>query len=122
GKPFAPDQDRTIFMDTYAMQACYHMRRHGTTQRQIAVAAAKNHNNGALNPLAQYRFELSVDDVLNDREISYPLTRSMCAPIGDGAAAAILCSAEHLRSLPAAVRDRAVRVRACSLSGGKYRD
>jgi acetyl-CoA acetyltransferase len=109
-------------MDTYAMQACYHMKRWGTTQAQIAYAAAKNHCHGALNPKAQYRFEMSVDEVLADREISYPLTRAMCAPIGDGAAAALLVSGVVLRRLPAAVRERAVRVAATTLSGGKYRD
>ena len=77
GKPFDPAPNRTIFMDTYAMQASHHMARHGTTQRQIAIGAAKNHCNGALNPNAQYRFELSVDDVLEDRTISHPLTRAM---------------------------------------------
>ncbi|MEQ8701392.1 MAG: beta-ketoacyl synthase N-terminal-like domain-containing protein, partial [Bauldia litoralis] len=34
GKPFDPGPGRTIFMDTYAMQACHHMKRYGTTQRQ----------------------------------------------------------------------------------------
>ena len=45
----------------------------------------------------------------------------MCAPIGDGAAAAILCSARALESFSAEVRERAVLVRASTLSGGKYR-
>lgn len=122
GKPFEPGPDRTIFMDTYAMQACYHMKAHGTTQRQIAAGAAKNHNNGALNPKAQYRFEMSVDDVLADREITFPLTRAMCAPIGDGAAAAILCSEKALQSLPATTRERAIAITGQGLSGGKYRN
>ena len=121
GKAFETGPDRTLFMDTYAMQACWHMKTHGTTQRDIAVGAAKNHNNGALNPNAQYRFTLSVEDVLNDREVSHPLTRSMCAPIGDGAAAALLCSEDYLAAQPAAVRERAVAVKASALSGGKYR-
>ncbi len=121
GKPFEPGADRTIFMDTYAMQACFHMKRHGTTQRQIAVGAAKNHCNAAHNPNAQYQFELTVDQVLEDRPISYPLTRAMCAPIGDGAAAAIVCSEDYLKGLPANVRDRAIRIRASTLSGGKYK-
>jgi acetyl-CoA acetyltransferase len=122
GKPFDPETKRgTIFMDTYAMQAAYHMKRYGTTQRQIAAGAAKNHAHGSLNPLAQYRFKVTVDEVLADREISYPLTRSMCAPIGDGAAAALLCSADYLASLPRKIRDRAVKVRASAMSGGKYR-
>ena len=121
GKPFEPGADRTIFMDTYAMQACFHMKRHGTTQRQIAVGAAKNHCNAAHNPNAQYQFELTVDQVLEDRPISYPLTRAMCAPIGDGAAAAIVCSEDYLKGLPANVRDRAIKIGASALSGGKYK-
>lgn len=75
-----------------------------------------------MNPKAQYRFEVSPEEVLSDREISYPLTRSMCAPIGDGAAAALLCSESYLQKLPQDVQDRAVKIRASVLSGGKYRD
>jgi len=121
GKPFETGPGRTLFMDTYAMQAAWHMKTHGTTQRQIAIAAAKNHHHGSLNPKAQYRFELTVDEVLADREISWPLTRAMCSPLGDGAAAALLCSKAGLANLPPTARARAVRVRASQLSGGKYR-
>ncbi len=121
GKPFEPGPDRTIFMDTYAMQACHHMKRYGTTQRQIAAGAAKNHNHGADNPNAQYRFRMTVDEVMADRPITYPLTRAMCAPIGDGAAAAIVCSERILKTLPASVQERAVRIAGQGLSGGKYR-
>jgi acetyl-CoA acetyltransferase len=109
-------------MDTYAIQACYHMKKHGTTQRQIAMAASKDHHFGYLNPKAQYQFDVPLDQVLQDRLVSYPLTRSMCAPIGDGAAAAILCSGEYLKGLPSAVQNRAVKVRASVMTGGKYRD
>lgn len=121
GKPFEPGPDRTIFMDTYAMQACYHMKRHGTTQRQIAAGAAKNHNMGALNARAQYRFRMTPEEVMQDRPVSFPLTRAMCAPIGDGAAAAVAVSGRRLRSLPAEVRERAARIAGWGLSGGKYR-
>lgn len=121
GKPFETGGDRTVFMDTYAMQAAWHMKRYGTTQRQIAIGASKNHHHGSLNPKAQYRFDVSVDQVLADREISFPLTRSMCAPIGDGAAAAILCSEAALKNFPAHVQARAVKVLTSKLSGGKYR-
>ena len=58
---------------------------------------------------------------LADREISYPLTWAMCSPLGDGAAAAILCSAAALADFPSAARARAVKVRTSALSGGKYR-
>ncbi len=122
-KPFMPkDGGATVFMSTYAMQAAYHMKRHGTTQRQIAAGASKNHQMGSLNPGAQYRFEVSIDDVMNDRVVSWPLTRSMCAPIGDGAAGAIVCSADFLATCPPEIRERAVRVLTVQLSGGKYRD
>lgn len=122
GKLFTPNAGGgTVFMDTYAMQAAYHMKKYGTTQRQIAVGASKNHAMGSKNPLAQYRFEISPEEVLKDRVVSYPLTRAMCAPIGDGAAAALLCSRRFLNGLSPRVRVRAVRVRASTLSGGKYR-
>ncbi|MFZ9285188.1 MAG: thiolase family protein [Burkholderiaceae bacterium] len=121
GKPFAPAPDRTVYMDTYAMQAAWHMKTHGTTQRQIAVGASKNHLHGSLNPLAQYRFEVSVEQALADREISWPLTRAMCSPLGDGAAAVLVCSEDALADFAPSVRARAVRVLASELSGGKYR-
>jgi len=123
GKPWGRNAGGgTLNMDTYAMQAAYHMTKYGTTQRQFAAAASKDHHHGSLNPLAQYRFEASIDEVLQDRLISYPLTRAMCAPIGDGAAAALVCSADFLAGLPRAVQERAVKIRACALGGGRYRD
>ena len=121
GQKFKFGPKRSIFMDTYAMQACWHMWKWGTTQRQIAVGASKNHYNGSLNPKAQYQFEVSVDKALEDYEVSYPLTRSMCAPIGDGAAAAILCSEQYLKTMPKTVQERAVKVRGSVISGGKHR-
>ncbi len=90
---------RSPFMDIYSMASRAHMERHGTTQRQLAIIAAKNHYHGSLNPDAQYRMTMTVDQVLEDRLVSHPLTRAMCAPTGDGAAAAILVSGEALRRL-----------------------
>lgn len=122
GKKFEPSPGRTLFMDTYAIQACYHMQKFGTTQRQIAIGASKNHYHGSLNPKAQYQFEVPVEQVLEDRLVVYPLTRSMCAPIGDGAAAAILCSEDYLKNLPSEVQNRSIKVSASVFTGGKYRD
>ncbi|MGA2400799.1 MAG: thiolase family protein [Syntrophobacteraceae bacterium] len=121
GRKFEQLPGHTLFMETYAMQACWHMWKYGTTRKQIAVGASKNHHNGSLNPKAQYQFEVPVEKVLEDYEVSYPFTRSMCAPIGDGAAAAILCSENYLKTLPGAVRDRAVKVKASAISSGKHR-
>ncbi len=114
---FGPE--RSPAMDLYAIKAAYHMHRYGTTQRQIAAAASKAHYNGSLNPKAQYRFQATVDEVLQDKVVCYPLTRAMCAPMGDGAAAAILCSEDYLKGLPSRVQQRAVRVNAVALKGGK---
>ena len=119
--PFAPAANRTIAMDTYALQANYHMHAYGTRPEQIAFAASKNHKHGSMNGKAQYRFEISPEDVLNDRMISTPLTRAMCAPTGDGAAAALLCSSRFLAGQPETVRRRAIKIRSLALSGGKYR-
>lgn len=107
---------RSPFMDLYSAGARAHMERYGTTERQLAVIAAKNHHHGSLNPNAQYRMSMSVDEVLDDRLVSWPLTRAMCAPIGDGAAAAILVSADALNQLRA---PRAVRIRASVLASGR---
>lgn len=122
GHPFENGPGRTLFMDTYGMQALVHMRRFGTTQEQIAAAAAKNHTYAEHNPNAQYRFPMTVEEVLEDRLVTYPLTRAMCAPIGDGAASAIVCSADYLAGQPEAVRSRAVKVLAASLTTGTHRD
>jgi acetyl-CoA acetyltransferase len=121
GQPFQPAPDRSVAMDTYSMQARVHMNLYGTTREQIAAACAKSHTYGSLNPLAQYRFTMTPEQVLADRMVSDPLTRAMCAPVGDGAAAAVLCSERYLATLPMHVRERAIRIRALALSGGKYR-
>jgi len=103
-------------MDMYASGARRAMKEHGLTQRQLAVVAAKAHNNSVMNPLAQYTFPMTVEAVLADREVAYPLTRAMCAPVGDGSAAAILCSERFLRGNPSR---RAVAIRASILKSGK---
>jgi acetyl-CoA acetyltransferase len=108
--------DHSVFMEFYAYDSRMHMEKYGTTQKQIAIIAAKSHNNSALNPLAQYTFTTTVEQVLNDRLIAYPLTRSMCAPIGDGAAAAIVCSEAFLKQNPTS---RAIKIRASVLEGGR---
>ncbi|MDR2332338.1 MAG: thiolase family protein [Burkholderiaceae bacterium] len=106
---------RSIFMDSYAAMARHYMLLYGTTQRQLAAVAAKNHWHSQFNPLAQYRNPMSVDEVLADKLVSWPLTRAMCAPISDGAAALILCSERGLKKFD---RRRAVRVLSSRLATG----
>ncbi|MBC2715647.1 MAG: thiolase family protein [Desulfobacteraceae bacterium] len=94
-----PGEGRSIFMDAYATGARWHMSKFGTTQEQLAAVCAKNHFHGSLNPMAQYQQDMTIEEVLADRPIAYPLTRAMCAPVGDGAAVAIVCSEEYLKKL-----------------------
>ncbi len=74
-----------------------HMRKYGTTQAQIAKIAVKNHEHGVHNPYAQYQKETPLEEVLNARVVSWPNTLYMCCPTGDGAAAAVLMSAEKAK-------------------------
>jgi acetyl-CoA C-acetyltransferase len=79
------------FPGLYAMMANDHMRRFGTTREQIAHVAVKNHRHGAMNPRAQYPYEITVEAVLKSVLVADPLRILDCSPITDGAAAAILC-------------------------------
>lgn len=97
------------------------MKRFGTTQRQLAAVAAKNHRHSVENPLAQFRNAYSVDEVLNAPPITYPLTLPMCSPISDGAAAAILATEAGLKRL-GLDKSRAIRVLASVIQTGSDRD
>lgn len=110
----------SVFMDVYAAFARYHMRRFGTTQRQFAAVAAKNHEHSVENPLSQYRKAFTLDEVLGAPPITYPLTLPMCAPISDGAAAAVLCTEAALKRL-GTDRSRALRVLASVMQTGSDR-
>jgi acetyl-CoA acyltransferase len=114
--PQAGGGKRSFFMDIYAASSRAYMKSSGATREDFAEVAVKSHRHAALNPYAQYRTELTVDDVLASREIAPPLTLLMCSPIGDGAAALVVCSAEMARRLGARVR-----VRACCLVSGRDR-
>jgi len=105
---------RSFFMDIYAANSRDYMRRSGATRQDFAEVAVKSHRHAARNPNAQYRTEVTVEDVLASREIAPPLTLLMCSPIGDGAAAVVVCSPDAARRLGARVR-----VRACALVSGR---
>lgn len=111
--------ERSPFMDIYAYAAREHMRKYGSTPQQLAIIASKNHWHSSMNPNAQYTFEVSPEQVLADRVVAPPLTRAMCAPIGDGAAAVIVASEAVVRKL--GLKSRAVRIRASVLGSGRTR-
>jgi acetyl-CoA acyltransferase len=116
----APDAQRShsLFMDIYAALARAHMDTFGTTQRQLAVIAEKNHAHAVDNPLAHFRAPISVAEILAARPVAGPLTVPMCAPLTDGAAAAVVCNAEGLRRFRSA---RPIQLRANVLQTGTVR-
>ncbi|MER6081322.1 thiolase family protein [Streptomyces sp. NPDC001833] len=107
----------SVFMDVYAASARDHMKRYGTTQRQLAAVSAKNHQHSEHNPLSQYVTPMTVEEVLAAAPITYPLTLPMCSPISDGGAAAVVCTESGLERL-GIDRGRVVRVRASVLRSG----
>lgn len=108
-------KNRSVFIDIYVSWALDHMQKYGTTREQLAAVSAKNSYHGSMNPFAQYRDVITVDDVLKSREVVYPLTLPMCSPIGDGASATIIVSEKMAKQLG---MKRMVKVEASSLSSG----
>jgi acetyl-CoA acetyltransferase len=113
--PAGAGSSGSLFMDIYASTARTYMENSGATAEDFAAVAVKAHAHGALNPRAQYREEVTIDEVLQSRLIADTLTLLMCSPIGDGAAAVVFCSEDYAKA-----RNRhAVRVRALSLVSGR---
>jgi acetyl-CoA acetyltransferase len=98
----------------YAMAANRYVDFYGLRMEQLAAVSVKNHANGARNPRAQYKREVTLDEVLQSPMIADPLTLLQCCPISDGAAAVIISSQTR--------RDTDVRVAACRTGSGKLWD
>lgn len=77
--------------------ATEHMAAYGTTREQIAAVAVKNHRHSVNNPYAQFRDAYTLEQVLEDKMIHPPLTRSQCSPTSDGAGAAVVVSERFVR-------------------------
>jgi acetyl-CoA acetyltransferase len=71
-----------------------HMARYGSTEKHFAAVAAKNHRHSVHNPNAQFRAEFGVAEILASPRFEPPLTKLQCSPTSDGAAAAVLMSAD----------------------------
>jgi acetyl-CoA C-acetyltransferase len=82
------------FPSLYAMIAKRHMYEYGTTKKQLAEVAVKNHANGALNPDAQYKRPITLESVMKAPIVAEPLGLMDCSPVSDGAASVVLCAAD----------------------------
>lgn len=110
-------EQRSMFMDFYAAAARRYMERTGATKEDFARVAVKNLYHGSLNPHSQYGGEYTIEDILTAPLVVEPLTRLMCSPISDGAAAVLLVPAERAHSFTS----KPVYVRASILVSGRDR-
>ncbi len=100
----AADQEYEVyqgitFPGLYALIARAHMEKYGTTREQLAAVAVKNHRNGAKNPHAQFRAEVTPEQVMKSTMVADPLRLLDCSPVSDGAAAVIVASMDVAKAL-----------------------
>jgi len=85
------------FPGLYALMATAHMHDYGTTERQLATVAVKNHFHGSMNPKAQMQKEITLETALSSRVVAWPLKLYDCSLITDGARCLILTTPELAR-------------------------
>lgn len=103
----------------YAMRATRYLHQTDTTAEDLARVSVKARRHGALNPFAQFRKEVTVEEVLAARPVADPLTLLMCCPTGDGAAVVVLASERARNRLGAT---SAMRVAASVLHSGQVEE
>ena len=97
----------TTFVGLNAMVYREYMRRYGVEQEDVARFAVHCHKMAVANPYAQFRREVSLEEVVNSPLIADPIRLLECAPVGDGAASLVLCSEDYLKRDP---RDELIEV------------
>jgi acetyl-CoA acetyltransferase len=80
------------FPGIYALMARRYMHEFDVDREAFAAVSVKNHRNAVDNPLAQFREEITVEDVLSSKPIATPLTLYDACPVSDGASALVLVS------------------------------
>ncbi len=100
---------------SFALRAIRYMAEFGATPEQLAQVSVKNRRHSGLNPLSQFRDPITVEEVLESPMIVDPLTRLMCCPNADGAAAVVVASPDIARN-----QGRAVNIDAAVLATGSY--
>jgi acetyl-CoA C-acetyltransferase len=91
----------TTFPAYYAMFAERHMHEFGTTRRDLAEVAIKNHFYGARNPFALFQKEITLEKALASEEVATPFTVYDCCANADGAACVILASEARAKEITA---------------------
>lgn len=106
---------------SFAMRANRYIYEYGLSPEDLALVSVKNHQHGALNPIAQYRETVTLAEVLQSPMVVSPLTRLSCCPQGDGAAAVIICRSDLAERLSKkGKRQKNIQVKASVLLSGSY--
>ena len=98
-QPFETPYEPMQPVSAYALAASRHMHEFGTTRRHLAEVAVAARAWAALNPQAFMRGPLSIDDVLNARMVSDPLSVRDCCLVTDGGGAYVMVRADRARHL-----------------------
>lgn len=85
------------FPGLFALMATAHMNAYGTTEKDLAMVAVKNHYHGSMNPKAQIQKEITLEQALSSRVVAWPLKLYDCSLITDGASSIILTKPELAR-------------------------
>ena len=102
----------------WAIEARRRMEDFGTTEEIYAKVSVKAHKNAVYNPYARYRKAFTLEEVLNSAMVDYPLRVYEICAVSDGAAAAILCTAEEARKRTTNL----ISLAASTISSGQFGD
>lgn len=83
-----------FMMASYAQMMRRYMSEYGAPVEAFAQVSVKAHKNASMNPYAHHKKVFTLEDVLNSRMISDPLTLFQCCPTSEGGSAAIICARE----------------------------
>ena len=111
--------EQPLGMGAYHMGAFYpsaYAERYGATARDFAVSAVQDHEHASRNPYAHLRNTLTVDEVVEAKPLSSPMTMAMVCPVSTGANALLVAAEEHVADL----RPVPVLIRAMATSSDPY--
>ena len=83
----------------YALYAVAHMNKFGTTEEDMSRVSVKAHHYGAMNPLAQFQKEITLEKALGSQVVSWPLKLYDACPLSDGSASVVLATEDVAKKL-----------------------
>jgi acetyl-CoA acetyltransferase len=101
----------------YALETVQYMHETGATEEDISRVSVKNRRNASLNPNARYQKPVTMEEVANSRMVAPPLRLLHNCPLADGAAVAIVCSENKIKTMR-----RAIRIDAAVLRSASYKE